>query len=1334
MAKLLETWLNNEVNMSRRITSFADDFSNGYLLGELLYKFNQQMDFEAFVDKHERIHRLNNFVRLIPSFKALQLKFDTMLMHKIMNKQEGAAETLLYQIKMALEKTNAPIDVTIAKKAGQVVEQTPVQRIRPARRQFDEMEEKNYILTLQRLHKPQKDLDIDKKLQKYVDEAVRIQERADKKQHEESHRESELKEEKRKAMINKLQRNAGFMEDWEQKGVEEWKKNMEVKKKREQMELKYQIRRAEQMKVHAEGLHMDAKAETMQGIDQFEQSLAKMGISAKLSKTAGPRPAQIQPPAPLTDTSIKPPAVQERDIKRRTMAARLYNVEKAKERSYRSDALIRKLDTLSGREEVLAAEIWSTTHYTELIMAHRKLRETRYERRRDYDAELAQLKEAQALNFHSVATRTELELELARGRQYSQAVSTLRRAQRSEDCFQMVDLVVNLMQELSAFQETTDLEAVDQRIMGNWMTLFEAGIPAEQMGSETAETAIKAKEIREYIGGGGVWANQVQTNNGTFNNAVNYLLTEAVADLISLLFPADEFAPTLAEPAKLPVKLAFVGYPYSGETTQANRLRSRLGIEVLDVLKVLSEHQGELAEQLMDGNVVDEDVTAQLLVKELEKVREKGWALVNFPDNSRQAEALERYLTGHTPHPPVSVATAKLEALYEVSPPRKPEERTQRKFKSGLDYVFWVQTSKEECLRRCFGQRVDPNTGLCYHVDDDPPPTSAAPLIEGLQPVDKWTSHRGAVIDRMVAFDRNMAALSEFLEDFGQEEPLLVPLDGSKTIEDIGQEVDSYVRKLLRKRSMQEKEEQAAAASAEKIQAETLIAGQDWVQSKQERLQMFAEDEKETIVAVELAAEQPESRVSPLAQQLFSLWESGISRYRERLVYLFERKRVLRFGHIQRFNGIQAGFIKFLYRPSPKTSVTLDFQLAYNQFVDENPDMLEDPRCLEELHQRVDDLCNRLCDINDQRVQEAETEYAEMIEGEGVVTSLHTFVSVAIEMMQEEVNRFQLATLVLEDYYQMKQGLPLKGVLDQTPTLIDLEEPSPGERLNKALERAMKVTALVHEEIIDPKAKKKEEKKPPAKGKGAAPVVVEEEIVRQGPLQEELNQALKVEEDIFKFRVQRIAKSVETLMSESKPMWDAICEKMRSWIRIFAQSENQVVTELSNYLRSTVEVRGKLQPLILMNLLEVKIDKDWLVYMDPPPEFGPPKEIKYPDRFSITQLESLVDELSKLGGDYIPKAVIASILQRRKCLSLILDDRGSLPEMWQQLTEAQLVELVNYFDAEGNGLVEWKALANSVCLLYSLPVEANTLKAYRKSLEGSGTRLSLKQFLTVCFI
>jgi len=53
MAEILKTWLNEEVGLSKvsesqmltclcyqKISNFEEDFSSGYLLGELLWKFN----------------------------------------------------------------------------------------------------------------------------------------------------------------------------------------------------------------------------------------------------------------------------------------------------------------------------------------------------------------------------------------------------------------------------------------------------------------------------------------------------------------------------------------------------------------------------------------------------------------------------------------------------------------------------------------------------------------------------------------------------------------------------------------------------------------------------------------------------------------------------------------------------------------------------------------------------------------------------------------------------------------------------------------------------------------------------------------------------------------------------------------------------------------------------------------------------------------------------------------------------------------------------------------------------------------------------------------------
>ena len=48
MSEILLTWLNTEVDLSKKITDMEKDFANGYYLGELLYRFNQLTNFKDF--------------------------------------------------------------------------------------------------------------------------------------------------------------------------------------------------------------------------------------------------------------------------------------------------------------------------------------------------------------------------------------------------------------------------------------------------------------------------------------------------------------------------------------------------------------------------------------------------------------------------------------------------------------------------------------------------------------------------------------------------------------------------------------------------------------------------------------------------------------------------------------------------------------------------------------------------------------------------------------------------------------------------------------------------------------------------------------------------------------------------------------------------------------------------------------------------------------------------------------------------------------------------------------------------------------------------------------
>lgn len=92
--------------MSRTVSpkSFAKAFSNGYLIGEVLFKFELQSDFSEFSESRGSTAKLNNFSRLQPTLHLLGVQFDQNVAQSIITEKPGAATKLLYQLYIALQK------------------------------------------------------------------------------------------------------------------------------------------------------------------------------------------------------------------------------------------------------------------------------------------------------------------------------------------------------------------------------------------------------------------------------------------------------------------------------------------------------------------------------------------------------------------------------------------------------------------------------------------------------------------------------------------------------------------------------------------------------------------------------------------------------------------------------------------------------------------------------------------------------------------------------------------------------------------------------------------------------------------------------------------------------------------------------------------------------------------------------------------------------------------------------------------------------------------------------------------------------------------------------
>ncbi|XP_052515061.1 sperm flagellar protein 2 [Budorcas taxicolor] len=93
--------------------SFAKAFSSGYLIGEVLHKFALQDDFADFSESRISSAKLNNFSRLEPTLHLLGVQFDQNVAHNIITEKPGAATKLLYQLYIALQRKKKGVQTRV---------------------------------------------------------------------------------------------------------------------------------------------------------------------------------------------------------------------------------------------------------------------------------------------------------------------------------------------------------------------------------------------------------------------------------------------------------------------------------------------------------------------------------------------------------------------------------------------------------------------------------------------------------------------------------------------------------------------------------------------------------------------------------------------------------------------------------------------------------------------------------------------------------------------------------------------------------------------------------------------------------------------------------------------------------------------------------------------------------------------------------------------------------------------------------------------------------------------------------------------------------------------
>ncbi|KAL6042801.1 hypothetical protein STEG23_015389, partial [Scotinomys teguina] len=120
----------------------------------------------------------------------------------------------------------------------------------------------------------------------------------------------------------------------------------------------------------------------------------------------------------------------------------------------------------------------------------------------------------------------------------------------------------------------------------------------------------------------------------------------------------------------------------------------------------------------------------------------------------------------------------------------------------------------------------------------------------------------------------------------------------------------------------------------------------------------------------------------------------------------------------------RTSFQEFLKRPDHKQDFVSQWQADFNSVPE---DLWEDEETKAELHQRVNDLRDRLWDICDARKEEAEQERLDIINESWLQDAVGITMNHFFSLMQAEVNRFQDTKRLLQDYYRaMEFKIPLE--------------------------------------------------------------------------------------------------------------------------------------------------------------------------------------------------------------------------------------------------------------------------------------------------------------------
>eukprot|EP00948_MAST-09A_sp_MAST-9A-sp1_P003852 g3852.t1 len=292
MAHLFAVWLNEEVGLSKEVQAnphaMAEDFSNGYLLGELLHKYNQlhSEEFAKISNESTANQKIKNFCVLEPVFRRLTIPFNTDTAWKLLSGQPGAIMDLLYQIKIKVGQIASGPNSIVGPAVHDEIRLNNMPN-RLTRTEYDASQSEFFQNSIRTIVEPQTKVNMRKVLLRFTDRAIENRRTAEEGARLQQRQEVEEFERKRQERRDNRAAEHSYLADWNERGIEQWGLNIERMWERKRRIKKFKKSVASKRAQGIAQLEIDGKKTVEKDIAQFDDFLHNLTIQSVKAEQEG---------------------------------------------------------------------------------------------------------------------------------------------------------------------------------------------------------------------------------------------------------------------------------------------------------------------------------------------------------------------------------------------------------------------------------------------------------------------------------------------------------------------------------------------------------------------------------------------------------------------------------------------------------------------------------------------------------------------------------------------------------------------------------------------------------------------------------------------------------------------------------------------------------------------------------------------------------------------------------------------------------------------------------------------------------------------------------------